>query len=151
MVSSRPLIALVHPHKVFFLLFMAMISQEIQCLPYAGFVLKILWTVIDPKRLGLLTLFQRWQLGHSISYQLTYILTKLVLNVKTNCPYTAFSQDFFKINHFCLCPAEVSCSQPLSKWLRRKAIKCQPVKFSLKYLKSTTEQYWIRHCFHHIF
>ena len=59
-----------------------------------------LWIAISPSRLELLTLFQSWELGHSTSYQLTYILTKLVLKVQTNCPYTSLNRDFFKSTFF---------------------------------------------------
>ena len=36
--------------------------------------------------------------------------------------YLAWTR-FFLINHFCLCVAVVSNPQPLSKWLRRNALK----------------------------
>ena len=65
---------------------------------------KVLWTVIHPKPLEHFPLFQRWELGLSISYQPTYSLIKLVLNCHTNWPYTSWGQYFFlQINQFWLC------------------------------------------------
>ena len=60
-----------------------------------GNFFEIFCTAIYCKQFKLLTYFQHWQLGHSISYQFTYILITLVLNVQTNRPYTLLGQDFF--------------------------------------------------------
>ena len=75
---------------------------------------KRLFTAINRKLLERLTKFQRWELGMSISYQLTYILIKLVLNCHTNRPYTSYVQDFFfKSTIFWSCAAVVSHCQPV--------------------------------------
>ena len=59
-----------------------------------------LWTTINPKPLELLTLFQRWELGLSISYQVTSGDRKLALNMLTNCPYTSLDFFFFLTTTF---------------------------------------------------
>ena len=58
-----------------------------------------------------------------MSYQLTYILMKLVLNCHTNWPYTSCGQDFFLFNHFWLCAVVVNHSQSGYSVIFKKAKK----------------------------
>ena len=77
---------------------------------------KKLWTIISPKRLELLILFQKWELGQSISYH-------LIRNLPTHFDIACMAEMFVLINHFWLCAAVVSHSQQQSKWFRHNAIK----------------------------